>query len=251
MIAVIFAGPSLPPAARPAGAEVVWRPPIRQGDLYKAALARPAIIGVVDGFFEAVPTVWHKEILWAMSQGIHVYGGASIGALRAAELAPFGMKGIGHIFEAFRDGTLQDDDEVALLHGPEEVGYVPLTEAMVNVRATVEHAVRDGILDPATAAALTGVAKSLFYKDRAYETILDAAASNGSAQAALPAFAAWLSEGRVDQKRLDALEMLDAIVRDLAAGVALLRVSYQFARTAAWEAARRHADAERIWQWTD
>ena len=52
------------------------------------------------------PTVWHKEILWAMAQGIHVFGGASIGALRAAELDVFGMKGIGRIYEDFRDGVL-------------------------------------------------------------------------------------------------------------------------------------------------
>ena len=72
-----------------------------------------------------MPTVWHKEILWAMAQGIHVFGAASIGALRAAELDAFGMRGIGRIYEAFRDGVLEDDDEVAVLHGPEELGYPP------------------------------------------------------------------------------------------------------------------------------
>jgi len=58
-----------------------------------------------------------------MAQGIHVFGAASIGALRAAELDVFGMRGIGDIYEAFRDGLLEDDDEVAVLHGPEELGY--------------------------------------------------------------------------------------------------------------------------------
>ena len=70
-------------------------------------------IGIIDGYFENIPSVWHKEILWAMSQGIHVFGSASMGALRAAELAPFGMEGVGAIFEAYRDGWLEDDDEVA------------------------------------------------------------------------------------------------------------------------------------------
>src|SRR5690348_12016648 len=104
MNAVIFAGPSLPPSRRPPDPRLIWKPPVKQGDLYRAALGQPAIIGVVDGYFETVPTVWHKEILWAMAQGIHVYGSASIGALRAAELSPFGMKGVGKIYEAFRDG---------------------------------------------------------------------------------------------------------------------------------------------------
>ena len=138
--AVIFAGPSLPPRLRPDDARLAWRPPVRQGDVYRAALARPAIIGVIDGYFEVTPTVWHKEILWAMQAGIHVYGAASIGALRAAELDAFGMRGVGRVYEDFRDGVLQDDDEVAVLHGPEELGYPPLTEAMVNIRATFEAA---------------------------------------------------------------------------------------------------------------
>jgi hypothetical protein len=180
MIAVIFAGPSLPPSARPpATPQLEWRPPAGQGDLYRAAIARPAVIGLVDGHFDAVPSVWHKEILWAMCQGIHVCGSATIGALRAVELAPFGMKGVGRIFEAFRDGFLQDDDEVAVLHGPEELDYPPLTEAMVNIRATVERAVRDAVIDSMTAAALIEAAKSLFYKDRTYEAILQEAGRGG------------------------------------------------------------------------
>jgi hypothetical protein len=175
--AVIFAGPSLPPRLRPDDARFDWRPPVRQGELYRAALAGPAVIGVIDGYFEVVPTVWHKEILWAMAQGIHVFGAASIGALRAAELDTFGMRGVGAIYEAYRDCILQDDDEVAVLHGPEELGYPPLTEAMVNIRATAAEAVRRGILPAGVAAQLIGIAKTLFYKNRTYEAVLRAAAS--------------------------------------------------------------------------
>src|SRR5437763_215841 len=142
MRAVIFAGPTLPPKLRPADPAIEWRPPVKQGELYRAALTRPAAIGVIDGYFEVVPTVWHKEILWAMAEGIHVYGAASIGALRAAELDSFGMKGIGRIYEDFRDGVLIDDDEVAVLHGPPELDYRPLTDAMVDIRATFAEAAR-------------------------------------------------------------------------------------------------------------
>src|SRR6478672_6283953 len=151
MIAVIFAGPSMPPPTTPI-AGIEWRAPVRQGDLYLAALSDPAIIGVADGYFEIVPTVWHKEILWAMARGIHVFGAASTGALRAAELDAFGMRGIGRVYEAFRDGVLEDDDEVAVLHGPQELGYPPLTEALVNIRATVATAVQQDVIAPEIAA---------------------------------------------------------------------------------------------------
>ena len=135
------------PSIRPADPALEWRPPVKQGEVYECALTRPAIIGIIDGYFEVTPTVWHKEILWAMAQGIHVYGSASIGALRAAELHTFGMTGVGRVFAAFRDGILTDDDEVAVLHGPEELGYPAVTEAMVNIRATLDKAVAEGVID--------------------------------------------------------------------------------------------------------
>ena len=239
MTAVIFAGPSLPPSAAPRVAGLEWRPPVCQGDLYRAALSRPALIGVVDGTFELVPTVWHKEILWAMAQGIHVYGAASTGALRAAELAEFGMQGVGHIYQQYRSGALMDDDEVAVLHGPPEVDYVAVTEAMVNIRATIDWALALCVIAPALAAELLRIAKSLFYNERTYDAILAAAAAQGLAPDALDRFAASLPGGQVDQKRADALEMVEAMTAHLARGVTPLEVSYQFAHTFAWEEARQ------------
>lgn len=242
MTAIIFAGPSLPPHARPCVAGFEWRPPLRCGELYLAALQRPALIGVVDGYFETVPTVWHKEILWAMAHGIHVYGAASIGALRAAELAEFGMNGIGLIYRKFRTGELSDDDEVAVLHGPAEVNYVQVTEAMVNVRATVDRARQAGIVEPALACALVEIAKSLFYKDRTYEAILKLATGGSLAQEALDRFAAWLPRGQVDQKRIDAEEMLHAMIAHLEGGVTPLEVAYTLAHTFAWEQVRQRIE---------
>jgi hypothetical protein len=239
MSAVIFAGPSFPPSARPTVAGLEWRPPLCRGDLYLAALQRPRLIGVVDGYFETVPTVWHKEILWALAQGIHVYGAASIGALRATELADFGMIGIGLVYRQFRSGGLTDDDEVAVLHGPAEVDYVPVTEAMVNVRSTVDCALQSGIVEPSVAAVLVSTAKSLFYKDRTYELILKRAAECGLAWEELERFADWLSCGKIDQKRIDAKEMLSAIVSHMRTEATLFQPSYQFAHTFAWEEARQ------------
>jgi hypothetical protein len=210
-----------------------------------AALSGPVIIGVADGYFEIVPTVWHKEILWAMAQGIHVYGAASIGALRAAELADFGMKGIGHIYRQFRAGQLTDDDEVAVLHGPAEIDYVQVTEAMVNVRATVDRALQQGIVEPAFAMRVVSIGKSLFYKDRTYEAILNAATEQGLAPEAVRRFAAWLPGGKVDQKRIDASEMLQAIMAHIAGGVIPLEISYEFSHTFAWEEARRRIELAR------
>ena len=80
---------------------------------------------LIDGLFDASPAVRHKELLQLMARGVPVIGAASMGALRAAELAPFGMIGVGRIFTAYAAGALVGDDEVALLHGPEELGWTP------------------------------------------------------------------------------------------------------------------------------
>ena len=240
MNAVIFAGPSLPPAYRPNDPTLEWGPPVKQGEVYEAALARPAIIGIIDGYFEVTPTVWHKEILWAMAQGIHVYGSASIGALRAAELHSFGMVGIGRIIEAYRDGILEDDDEVAVLHGPEELGYPVVTDAMVNIRATLDKAVGAGVLDRSLASRLTKIGKTLFYKERSWDAILRAAARDLSPMP-LDHLAAWLSTGQIDQKRIDTLEMIAAIRRHGIAGVFPLKVCYRFHATGYHRAAAEPA----------
>jgi hypothetical protein len=194
---------------------------------------------VVDGFFETTPTVWHKEILWAMTQGIHVYGASSIGALRAVELGHFGMKGVGRIFEMFRDGELINDDEVAILHGPEELDYVPVTEAMINLRETLKRASSAGVVRHETAQALVAIAQGMFYKERTYDAVLDAAAARGLVDSDLIRVRAWLPGHRVDQKRLDALAMLECMRESLASGFRPLETDYRFAHTSAWEAAVR------------
>ena len=97
---VVFVGPTISSDDCRAILTAEYLPPASQGDVYRATLLRPFAIGIIDGYFEQVPSVWHKEILWALAQGIHVFGSASIGALRAAELEAFGMRGVGAIFAA-------------------------------------------------------------------------------------------------------------------------------------------------------
>ena len=213
MKVIVFSGPSLPPPALSCLPEFSWRPPVRRGDFEKAVEENPHAIAVVDGYFETIPTVWHKEILAGLKQGIRVYGAASIGALRAVELADYGMIGVGEVFAAFRAGILQDDDEVALLHGPAELGFPQLTDALVDIRATLAAAVELGLLGPTHAEEFVAAAKALFYKDRTYEAALRAVVRQSHA-AGFQAFADALPNIRIDQKRLDALEMVDRIRLD-------------------------------------
>jgi hypothetical protein len=208
---VVFVGPTLEPRDLALAGGFVGLPPVSQGDVYRAAKSRPRAIGIIDGYFSGAPSVWHKEILWAISEGVPVFGSASMGALRAAELHNFGMRGVGRIFEAFRDGALEDDDEVAVQHGPVEIGYLAASEPMVNIRETLALAETKGILAPESRRSLERFAKSLYFGERDWMALLAAAPSIGVAETESAALRNWLPNGRVDQKRLDALAMLAAM----------------------------------------
>ena len=211
----VFVGPSLgrhrPPLL---GVDLDYRPPASQGDLIAAAVDAPKAIVLIDGYFEHVPAVHHKEVLWALDQGIPVYGAASIGALRAAELSRFGMAGVGKIFEAFESGELECDDEVALIHGPAEVDYAPLSEPLVNIRSTLSSALRLGVIEESFADFLTNRAKATFYPERSFSRLLDGLEDQDDRIGA-ERLASWLPGGRVDQKRADAMACLARVAADL------------------------------------
>jgi hypothetical protein len=237
MTSYVFAGPTLASAEVQAACGAICLPPVALGDVYQIAQKRPEAIGIIDGYFDGVPAVWHKEILWAMAEGVHVFGCASMGALRAAELHDFGMRGVGRIFEWYRDGTLEDDDEVAVLHGPKETGYVALSEPMVNIRATLEKAIEQRVIGPGTRQALEALAKSLFYQQRSWEALFDHPDAKALPAAERAAVQAWLPQGRVDAKRDDALAMLAAMDELLTGGPEAKRVTYHLEWTEMWDEA--------------
>lgn len=211
MSVVVFTGPSLRAEDLARYPSFSFLPPVAQGDLYSAVQKhKPRAVGIIDGYFDGMPAVWHKEILWALDQGIAMLGAASMGALRGAELHAFGMRGVGEIFEDYRDDVLTDDDEVALVHGPAETGFVALSEPMVNIRATVKQAASQNVLDDRTAERLIAIAKEQFYQDRTWKSVLRAAAAIVDPDP-LTSFSEWLSDNKVDQKRLDALALLEAL----------------------------------------
>jgi hypothetical protein len=232
---VIFAGPTISTDEITAELDAECRPPAAQGDVFLAARERPIAIGLIDGVFETVPAVWHKEILWALTQGIHVYGSSSIGALRAAEVAAFGMHGVGAIFEAYRDGTLTDDDEVALVHGPVETGYQPLSEPLVNIRATFNAAVAAGIVRDETARLSVSLAKELYYPERTFSRVISLAADRSVPKPELDVLTEWLPHGRVDLKRLDAIALVRGVRERLADGLEPKHVSFEFQWTKYWD----------------
>jgi hypothetical protein len=183
------------------------------GDIVRLLERRPTTIAIVDGLFEQTPAVWHKEILFALEQGVRVLGASSMGALRAAEMHRFGMEGVGAVFEAFRDGILEDDDEVAVAHGPAAVGFRSLSDAMVNLREGVRQAREQALLSPTTSEALIGLAKAMYYPERTWQAMAAAGRAAGLPAEEIAALEKMVAETKPDLKRADAVRLLELLAR--------------------------------------
>lgn len=201
---VLFSGPSLSEADRAAFPGLDHRGPARRGDLTDAVAAGASAIGLVDGLFGNTPAVWHKEILHALSLGVRVAGGGSMGALRAAECAPFGMVPIGGVAARLASGAERDDAYVAQIHMPAELGWTALSEADATVDATLAHLRRRGLLDAPTWRLLRETSRSMSYADRTLDALPARAGFSGPRADDLRRL---LASHRVDRKRRDALKV--------------------------------------------
>ena len=216
MSVYVYLGPTLSIAhAKAVLPDATYLPPVSVGDLYAlVARHKPTVIAIVDGLFEGVPAVWHKEILFALSKGVRVLGSSSMGALRAAELESFGMIGVGTIFKNFLAGTWEDDDEVTVVHGDSAVGYRLASEAMANIRQGLDLAAADGAITAASRDALTRATKALFYPDRSWGRVRELGKELGIPQAEIDGLAEFVRRVRPNLKRDDALEMLRVIASE-------------------------------------
>lgn len=187
-----------------------YRPPVKRNDIKKLMRKPPDIIGIIDGVFFDSAAVAHREIIEAIRGGVIVVGGGSMGALRASELDSYGMTGVGKIYEMYRSGVLESDDEVAVTFDPDTMEA--LSVPLVNVRATLELAVEKGAVTRETSEAILEAAKKLFYPDRNYRNIVEDCVKKGIIDTSeKEVILALFKQHEVDLKRLDALLVLETI----------------------------------------
>ncbi|MBK9033189.1 MAG: TfuA domain-containing protein [Myxococcales bacterium] len=202
---IVFVGPSLPAAeVRALAPDAELRPPVAALDVVRLLRRRrPARLVIIDGYFERMAAVWHKELLLALEHGVEVWGAASMGALRAAELDRFGMRGVGSIYRDYRRGRLIGDAEVAVAHLPAEGGYLALSVPLVNVRAVVARARVAGVLDARAATMVVRAAAAIAYWDRTWAAVDAAVPAPARAR-----FTAWRVAHPFDRKADDARALL-------------------------------------------
>jgi hypothetical protein len=231
-----FLGPSLSlPSARAIAPSVAYHPPASLGDVYQLTRTGAETILIIDGLFDSLPPVWHKEILYAMSCGSTVAGCASMGALRAAELHRFGMIGLGTVFEQYRDGRLTDDDEVTVTHAPAEFGYRCISTAMIDIRYALSRAERDGIISPETSELACSRAKQMFFPERNWKDIIQSAVAAGAPSLEAADLLTFVQASNLSIKAEDAANALAVIAADtLPRSEPRAAVRPAFERTNAW-----------------
>lgn len=203
MNAVVYLGPSLPKSEAAKELDAEYLPPVARGDLGELLRRRslPKAVGIVDGKFLTALCVSPKEVLELIDRGVKVFGSSSMGALRAAECYHWGMIGIGQIFEAYRSGDVDADDEVAVAFD-EETG-APVSEPMVNLRIAVRAALAASIVKPDTVDAFLTAAKDIYFPQRTARAALRAIEGTVSEpeRAALGRFLATAKDAKADDAR--------------------------------------------------
>lgn len=203
---IIFTGPSLSIQEASQILEADYRGPIKRGDILEAIKDSPDIIGIIDGVFHQQPAVSHREILEALNQGIIVVGGSSMGALRASELDDLGMVGIGYVYQQYKTGAIESDDDVAIILNPQT--HEQLSDALVSIEYNLKKARDAGILSDKELENILAVSKSIFYPKRTYEKIFK---DSGLDDILISKLKNFIQDEGCDVKKNDAISVLNYI----------------------------------------
>ena len=208
---IIFLGPSLShEKARSILPDADYRGPAKKGDLLRLASDPDAkLVGLVDGvFLQDYPPTPIEVYHLARKQGVILAGAASLGALRAVELEKFGMVGIGKIFELYKNGKLDADDEVAVTFSPDG-DYRLQSEAMVDIRFNLFLAMKKQIIGRKSKRIIARVAKEIYFPQRNYPDIVEETRRrHGSLDGDLDAFQRYISSSRKSLKEMDAIRLV-------------------------------------------
>ena len=212
MRAVVFVGPSLSVQVASRILDAIYMPPAKQADVVSAVYRfQPDVIGIIDGALYPDLAVWHKEILFALENGVAVYGAAGVGAVRAIETGAAGMIGVGRIFEDLQQRGIFGDDEVTCQFERRDGGYVRLSEPLVNLRATFEAARDNGLINTETCERLAAAAKTVRFQDRHLDVILSRAIEQGVPPSSLDRLKGYCRDHYVDLQKQDAVSLLEIL----------------------------------------
>jgi len=208
--AVIFTGNSISHEDARKVLRANYQPPINRSQLEKFVKRRYDIIGIIDGIFFDRAAVGHREIMSALDAGVKVVGGASMGALRASELDIHGMIGVGKVYEWYRDGVIESDDEVAVSTNPDT--FEPISVPLVNIRETFKAGLAVGVISEKEHNSLLELAINTYYPDRSYLGLMKEGSKKGLIpEEKMKSILDFCIARGIDVKKEDAILVLETV----------------------------------------
>lgn len=170
---IVYLGPTLNRDEASKILEADYRDPAKKGDFLRLSHTsdEKKYVGFIDGvFLHDYPPSPIEVYHLATRKNIELIGASSLGALRAVELEKFGMKGIGKIFQLFKNGILNADDEVAVTFVRDK--NILQSEALIDIRFNLFLAYKKGIITKQTKKRFVRIAKNIYFPFRNYDDII-------------------------------------------------------------------------------
>lgn len=210
---IVFCGPTITAFEASKIINAEFRPPIKHGDLISCVYNdHPDVIVIIDGVFINKLSVWHSEINEAINKGVTVYGASAMGAIRAAEMQKWGMRGVGEVFSLFSNGIIEADDEVFCDYTLIDGIYKKNTISVINLRYILSKATESLIISKDHADEIINTVKSLFYKERTISLIMNACMEKGTLNHnESKRLVEIISQSDLDIQKIDAIKCLEAV----------------------------------------
>jgi hypothetical protein len=170
---IVYLGPTLNREEASKILDADYRDPAKKGDFLRLSHTseEKKYVGFIDGvFLHDYPPSPIEVYHLATRKNIELIGASSLGALRAVELEKFGMKGIGKIFQLFKNGILNADDEIAVTFVRDK--NILQSEALIDIRFNLFLAYKKGIITKQTKKRFVKIAKNIYFPFRNYEDIV-------------------------------------------------------------------------------
>lgn len=207
---IVYLGPTLSREEATKILDADYRDPAKKGDFLMLSrdTDEKKYVGFVDGvFLHDYPPSPIEVYHLATRKNIELIGAASLGALRAVELEKFGMKGIGKIFQLYKNGIINADDEVAVTFVREN--NILQSEAMIDIRFNLFLAYKKGIITNQTKRRFAKIAKDIYFPFRNYEDIIKLTQQQfPSIHNELESFRRYILKNRDSLKARDAIKLL-------------------------------------------
>jgi hypothetical protein len=172
-----FAGPSRPRSRHRLPVPVDWHGPAGRGDLDRLAAGSGDHVLLIDGLVVRGYAPSPTECARLISRGATLWGASSIGAIRAVELAPLGMRGYGWVYARLRDRSITWDDElVAVL---DSRTHRATTVFLANVRYGLERANRRNLVTGELADRLLLDLRAIHFSERSAAAVEGVLARRG------------------------------------------------------------------------